>query len=164
MKTETKILLGVILATVGILIGAVFFLSKQTSEEASVPKEQIVSRKGIHWHPRLTILIKGEKQEIPADFGLGAVHLPIHTHATDNKEGILHMEMSGLVTKDGTKLSKWFQLWGKQFNSNCIFDKCNGPEGIVKMFVNGQENNEFENYLMKDGDNIEIRYDTITKS
>ncbi|MBI2020853.1 hypothetical protein HYS94_05600 [Candidatus Daviesbacteria bacterium] len=124
-----------------------------------MPEDQIISRKGIHWHPRLSIYIKGEKQEIPADFGLGAVHSPIHTHAADSKEGILHMELNGLVTKDETKLSKWFQLWGKQFNSNCIFDKCNGEEGMVSLRVNGQENKEFENYLMKDGDNIEIKYE-----
>ena len=69
------------------------------------------------------------------------------------------MEMSSLVTKDETRLKKWFQLWGKDFNSNCIFDKCNGPDGTIKIYVNGQENKEFENYLMKDGDNIEIKYE-----
>lgn len=157
MKTETKVIIGGAILTILLLIGAVFLLSK--GEDTNVPEDQIVSRKGIHWHPRLTILIKGEKEEIPADFGLGAVHSPIHTHAADSKEGILHMEMSGFVTKDETKLSKWFQLWGKQFNSSCIFDKCNGSDGTVKMIVNGQENKEFENYQMKDGDRIEIRYE-----
>lgn len=157
MKTETKIIIGGAILTVLLLIGAVFLLSR--GEDVNVPEDQIISRKGIHWHPKLTILIKGEKQEIPADFGLGAIHSPIHTHAADSKEGILHMEMSGLVTKDETKLSQWFQLWGKQFNSSCIFDKCNGSDGTVKMIVNGQENKEFENYLMKDGDRIEIKYE-----
>lgn len=159
MTFETKIIGGITIAIVVILIGGVFLLTKQQSEEASVPEAQIVSRRGIHWHPRLTVLIKTEKQDIPADFGLGAVHSPIHTHAADSKEGVLHMEMSGLVTKDETKLNKWFQLWSKQFNSNCIFAKCNGPEGTVKMTINGEENKEFDNYLMKDGDNIEIRYE-----
>jgi len=157
MKTETKVIIIGAIFTILLVVGAIFLLSR--GEQVNVPEDQIISRKGIHWHPRLTILIKGEKQEIPADFGLGAVHLPIHTHATDNKQGVLHMEMSGLVTKDETKLSKWFQLWGKQFNSNCIFDTCNGSDGTVKMFVNGGENNEFENYLMKDGNIIEIKYE-----
>lgn len=158
MKTETKIILGAGLVTVAILIGATFFLLKQSSQETSVPKEQIISSKGIHWHPRLSVYIKGQKQEIPANFGLGAVRQPIHTHE-DAKDGILHMEMEGLVTKDETKLANWFKIWGKQFNSNCIFDKCNGGEGTVKMLVNATENKEFENYLMKDGDNIEVRYE-----
>lgn len=157
MKTETKVIIAGALFTVLLLVGTVFLLSR--SEQVNVLEDQIISRKGIHWHPRLAILIKGEKQEIPADFGLGAVHSPIHTHAADSKQGVLHMEMSGLVTKDETKLSRWFQLWGKEFNANCIFDKCNGSEGVVKMVVNGAENNEFENYPMKDGDRIEIKYE-----
>lgn len=157
MKTETKVIIGGAIFTILLLVGAVFLLSK--GEDANVPEDQIISRKGIHWHPKLTILIKGEKQEIPADFGLGAIHSPIHTHAADNKEGVLHMEMSGLVIRDETKLGKWFQLWGKEFNSNCIFDKCNGSEGKILMLVNGQENRDFENYLMKDRDRIEIKYE-----
>ena len=157
MKTETKVIIGGAIFTVLLLIGAIFLLSRE--EKVNVPEDQIISRKGIHWHPRLTVLIKGEKQEIPADFGVGGVHLPIHTHATDNKQGVLHMEMLGLITKDETKLGKWFQLWGKEFNSNKLFDKTNGPDGTVKMMVNGQENNEFENYFMKDGDKIEIKYE-----
>lgn len=156
MKTETKIIGGIALAIMVILVGGVFLLSRQQSQEAKVPQDQIVSRKGIHWHPRLTILIKGEKQEITKDIGIGAIHQPIHTH---DSSGILHMEMQGLVTIDDTKLDNFFKTWGKQFNSNCIFDKCNGSEGKVLMIVNGQENKEFDNYLMKDGDQIEIRYE-----
>lgn len=157
MNTEKRVIIIGAILTILLLVGAIFLLSRP--ESVNVPEDQIISRKGIHWHPRLTISIKGEKKEIPADFGLGAIHSPIHTHAADSKEGILHMEMKGLVTKDETKLNKWFQLWGKQFNSNCIFDKCNEADGIVKMTVNGQENKEFENYLMKDGDRIEIKFE-----
>ena len=157
MKTETKVIIGGAILTILLVIGTIFLLSR--GEQVNVPEDQIISRKGIHWHPRLTILIKREKQEIPADFGLGALHSPIHTHAADNKEGILHLEMSGLVTKDETKLGRWFQLWGKDFNSNKLFDKTSGSDGTVKMFVNGKENTEFENYKMRDGDSIEIKYE-----
>ena len=156
MKTETKIILIGGILTVLLVVGAVFFLTKQSEQEASVPEDQVVSRRGIHWHPNLTILIKGEKQEITPNIGMGGIHQPIHTH--DNS-GTLHLEVSGLVTKDETMLGRFFRIWGKEFNSNCIFDKCNGSEGTVKMTVKGQENKEFENYQMKDGDNIEIKYE-----
>lgn len=156
MSTETKVIGGITLITIAIIAGGIFLLSKQQSEEASVPQDQVVSRQGIHWHPTLTVLIDGEKQEIPANLGIGAVHQPIHTH---DLSGTLHLEVQGLVTKDETKLGAFFQIWGKQFNSNCIFDKCNGDEGTVKMTVNGKENKEFENYQMKDADNIEILYE-----
>ncbi len=157
MNIEKKIIGGFVLATIVILVGAVFLLTKQSSEDASVPEENIVSRNGIHWHPELTISIKGKQQEIPANMGIGgAAHQPIHTHDTS---GTLHLEISGLVRKDQTKLGNLFTIWGKEFNSKCVFDNCNGDQGTMKMLVNGKENNEFENYQMKDKDKIEIRYE-----
>ena len=157
MKTETKLIGGIALTTIAILVGGIMLLSK--SENTNVPEDQIVARTGLHWHPRVTVTIKGEKQEIPANLGLGAVHGKIHTHGTDNKEGVIHMEMQGIVTKDDTRLAGFFQVWGKEFTSTKIFDKTNGVEGTVKMTVNGKENTEFENYKMRDGDQIEIKYE-----
>ena len=121
-----------------------------------IPDTDIVSKKGLHWHPELSIEIKAQKQEIPTDIGIGVVHNPIHTH---DASGTIHIEMEGLVTKDSIKLGQFFKVWEKQFNSNCIFDFCNGPSGAVKMFVNGKESTEFENYLMQDKDKIEIKYE-----
>lgn len=157
MNTEKKIIIAGTIVTILILVGAIFLLSK--GEKVNVPDNQVVARQGLHWHPKVTISIKGENQEIPANLGIGAVHSKIHTHDTDNKEGVIHMEMQGIVAKDDTRLAKFFQLWGKEFNSNKLFDNTNGSEGIVKMMVNGTENKEFENYLMKDGDKIEIKYE-----
>lgn len=157
MTGEAKVIGGIALTTIIILVGGVFLLTR--SETTNVPEDQIVAKTGLHWHPKVTVTIKGEKQEIPANLGLGAVHSKIHTHDTDNKQGIVHMEMKGIVIKDDTRLAKFFQVWGKEFNATKLFDKTNGSDGSVKMFVNGQENSESENYLMKDGDNIEIKYE-----
>lgn len=156
MTTEAKVIGGIVLATFVILVGGVLLLSRG---EKSVPEGEVVSRNDLHWHPRLTVSIKGEKQEFTDSIGLGAVHQPMHTHSEDYKDGVVHMEMQGVVTKDETKLGNFFRIWGKQFNSATLFDKTNGPDGTVKMLVNGKENNEFENYLMKDSDNIEIKYE-----
>lgn len=120
------------------------------------PEDDIISRRGIHWHPELSIVIKGQKQEIPANLGLGAVMKPVHTH---DSSGVLHLEIQGLVRTEDTKLGRFFKIWDKQFNANCILDSCNGVDGTVKMFVNGNENTEFENYQMKDKDKIEIKYE-----
>ena len=153
-RTATKKLgywaIGLLL--IGLLIAGGWWLLTRPG----ISEEEIVSRKGLHWHPELTIIIKGEKQEISANLGLGAVHQPIHTHDTT---GVLHVEMQGIVTKDETRLGQFFKIWDKQFSSSCIFEFCNGEEGTVRMFVNGEENKEFENYLMKDKDKIEIRYE-----
>lgn len=157
MSGEAKVIGGITLATIIILVGGVFLLTK--SENPNVPEDQVVVRAGLHWHPKVTVTIKGEKQEVPANLGLGAVHGKIHTHDQDNKEGVIHMEMQGIVTKDDTRLARFFQVWGKEFSAKKLFDKTSSSDGTVKMLVNGKENTEFENYLMKDGDRIEVKYE-----
>ncbi len=109
----------------------------------------IVSRNGLHWHPRLAIYAKGERIGIPANIGLGAVHQSIHTHE-DALQGVLHLEFSGVVRKQDLRLGNFFRIWGKDFMEF-------GPS--VTMTVNGEENTERENYEMKDGDIIELRYE-----
>ncbi len=147
----------IIILVAGATILLVWAIAKQPpATEVFTAENSIVSQTGIHYHPKLDIYIKGQLQTIPADVGIGAVHLPIHTHDTDN---IIHLEFSKLVTLDNTRLGEFFKIWGKQFNSDCIFDNCNGPSGTIKMFVNGQPNNDFEKYPMKDDDKIEIRYE-----
>lgn len=158
MSTDVKIISATILVSTIILAGGVFFALRQPAAPA-VNKDQIVTEEGLHWHPRLTITIKGKKQEIPAEIGLGAIHEKIHTHVEDAKDGIIHMEMSGLVTKDETKLGNFFKIWGKEFNATKILDKTNGTEGKVKIMVNGKENKRFENYQMRDNDQIEILFE-----
>jgi len=121
-----------------------------------IPEEDIITTTGIHRHPQVSILIHGAPQKIPASFGIGVIEQKIHTHDTS---GTLHVEMGGLVTKKDIEVNEFFRLWGRQFNSECIFEFCNGPEGTVTMTVNREPSVEFENYLMQDGDRIEIRYE-----
>jgi len=151
-NTASILIFGILIITVTV----VFFWITSAAENEKLASDGIVSRKGLHLHPILNIYIKGQLQTLPIDVGLGVVHQPIHTHDADNK---VHLEFSGLVTIKDTMLGEFFRIWGKQFNSNCVFDNCNGPSGTVKMFVNGQINNDFENYPMKDEDKIEIRYE-----
>ena len=116
-----------------------------------------ISRRGIHWHPNLSISTKGEPVTIPANIGLGGgIHADTHTHKENDQ---IHLEMSRPVRESDTRLGVFFEVWGKEFNSQCILDACNGEEGTVKMFVDGEESFEFENYHMNDGDKIEIRYE-----
>lgn len=157
MTTEKKIIGGITLLTIAIVIVGVIFLSK--GNNPPVPADQVVAQNGLHWHPKLSIYIKGEKKELEDKIGIGAIHQPIHTHTEDYKDGVVHMEMSGVVTRDETKLDNFFRIWGKDFNATQIFDKKNSEDGKVKIIVNGKENNDFENYKMRDSDTIEIRYE-----
>lgn len=153
-----KIILAIIV--IGGIIGFSIWYSVASKPAGSESENKIISKNGIHWHSELSIIIKGEKQEIPANIGLGAIHLPLHTHETDN---IIHMEFSRAVRENDIKLGEFFKIWKKKFDSNCISasggEFCNNETEKLKMFVNGKENNEFKNYIMKDNDKIEIRYE-----
>lgn len=140
--------------------GAIGALGWYAYSWPEVAEAEIISRNGIHWHAELSITVSGEKENIPPGVGLGAIHDPIHVHEADN---VIHLEMSGLVHKDDIRLGKFFDVWGKRFSKDCIFDFCNGGAGSVKMFVNGQPNADFENYIMRDGDKMEIRYELDNK-
>lgn len=142
----------------GILIlgGGIFGGSQFLSSNPSMPASEVVSKQGIHWHTDLTIKILGQYQDISANIGIGITHRPIHTHDPD---GVIHMEFSGLVRKNDVRLNRFFEIWGKEFNKDCIFDQCNESDGEVKMFVNEEPNFEFENYVMQDKDKIEIIFE-----
>lgn len=156
-RQKTKKIALIVASVLIIVAGAAAGVWRLGSRsEPSAPQPKIISTNGIHWHSHLSIKIKGETQEIPSGIGLGITERPIHTHEAD---GVIHLEFPGRVTEDDVRLGKFFEIWGKTFNSNCIFDKCSGPEGQLQMLVNGQPNFDFDNYVMRDGDKIEIIYE-----
>lgn len=131
--------------TVAVIGGLVWYVATRPP----IPESDIVSRSGFHWHPELAIYVKGEKQELPPNIGIGAVHQPIHTH-DDSNQGIVHMEFQGMARKQDVTLGTFFKNWGKDmrlFGTN------------MKMTVNGEENTEYENYIMRDKDKIELQFD-----
>ena len=143
-----KAILGITIGTI-LILGAIVWNESAKSGAAQLAEDsgELVSRAGLHWHPELKITVKGKEQIIPANVGLGAVHNPIHTH---DSSGIIHLEFSGLVREDDLKLSNFFEIWGKDFREFGV---------SLTMYVNGEKNEEFENYSMKDGDKIELRYE-----
>lgn len=171
---NTKIAVSVVAAAGTIVL---FLLGRGSPQNANsekatsvnVSQSDVVSQQGIHWHPELSITIKGEKQPIPAYIGIGMQYTgypqydpmmmmtDMHTH---DVSGMIHWEvMQGPVKKEDIKLGQFFGVWGKKFTSSCIFDKCNGVEGRVTFKINGKENLDFENYLVQDKDNIEIIFE-----
>src|SRR5680860_354469 len=141
---------GIIAAVVLLLVGGVWW-SNQLEEKAiaDIPEDELVSRAGVHWHPTLSIYINGEKQDIPANIGVGPQYSSsplfdptmgmtgVHTH---DSEGTLHWELAnGPVLKDDARLGVFFEVWDKEFDSEQIFEYTNGPDGTVTMTVNGEE-------------------------
>lgn len=100
---------------------------------------------GMHIHPHLKIFVKGEKIKIPLNIGVSSTCMrPIHTH---DESGTLHLEFPN---KTDIALRNFFKIWGKPLS-----EFGTSP----KMKVNGTENNEFENYTMRDGDQIELYFE-----
>ncbi|MBI2550635.1 hypothetical protein HYV83_05685 [Candidatus Woesearchaeota archaeon] len=171
--SKKKIILAVVVLL--LVVGGYFVLGNKGggekpvigggSGEGSVPTDNFdekafaakIPKGAIHWHPHVTILIKGKAVTIPANLGLeGSVHKPVHTHETDN---ILHWEVQSPTVKN-MQLGYFFNdVWKKKLSSECILDYCNGPDGALKMFVNGVENTEFDHYMPLDGDEIKIVFE-----
>lgn len=139
-----------------VFVLALFILPAFLLGKNSAPESKVLARTGLHWHSQLEIYLQGQKVPIPANVGIYPTHEePIHTHETD---GTIHLEFTGLVTKNNLRLGRFFQIWGKTFNRTCLLESCStSPAGAVKMSVNGQPNLDYENYSMKDGDKIVLK-------
>lgn len=132
------------------ILGFILFFVAMILWSKSLQKNDpnVISRTGIHWHPQLAIYVNGEKQEVSSNIGITPGKMgSIHTHEPD---GTIHFEPEGIVRKEDLKLSQFFKIWGRDINSF-------GTN--VKMTVNGEENTELGEYVIKDKDKIELRYE-----
>jgi len=142
-------------STVWLLIGAAIILGLLwwTGSSNRLPQStgDLVASNGIHWHPVLTIYVDDVRQEIPASVGLVGGHQPIHTHAEDAADGVLHFEFSGAVRKGDLRLDNFFRIWG-----NKDIETAFGT--LRRMTVNGEENTEYGAYAVGERDTIELFY------
>jgi len=110
-----------------------------------------------HTHSSLSIIINGNEQYIPQNIGIQDSKCPdgmrgIHTH---DDSGRLHIETPSQIS---APIGAFFNIWGEVFNSDQILDNKVDSEHEIVMFVNGEINQDFANYLMLDDDVIEIHY------
>ena len=125
------------------------FCANQLVTEMNIGSHQNLKN---HIHQELKIIIDGVEQNIPSGIGITpGIMRPIHTH--DPTEGI-HVE--GPCVRDFT-LGEFFDVWGKEFDTDRIFNETT-TNGTLKMTVNGQENSEFRNLILRDDDTILIEY------
>ncbi|MEK6872460.1 MAG: hypothetical protein AABW90_00425 [Nanoarchaeota archaeon] len=160
----------IVFVILGLIVwGVIALIPKNNVKELNVDIEGSnvsIPTGAVHWHPKLTIKIDDERINIPANIGIsvgkvvdtslsGMRMSPTHTHETD---GTIHLENNNPSSKPETfTLGYFFYVWDKQFNSSCIFEYC-ADKGELKMYVNGKENAEFQNYIMRDEDEIIIEY------
>lgn len=114
-----------------------------------IEESNIVADKGLHWHAHLSINVNGKEIEIPANIGVNGVMgaggdpMELHTH---DKDGIVHAEFAGTVTKDQLALKNFFKVWGQDFSKESVLGNKTDATHHITMTVNGVENNDFENY------------------
>jgi hypothetical protein len=151
---KTKLIIGGIVGALLLVLGGTWWTNSMQSDDPDV-----LSKNGLHWHPQLAIFVKGEKVAIPQNIGIGPQYagMPtfdsgmqmtaMHTH---EDMPVIHLEFPGIVREKDIVLGNFFRIWGKDMRSF-------GTN--MRMTVNGEVNTEFENYIMGDGDKIELRYD-----
>jgi len=142
IKKYVKALLWIV-GIVLILSGSGWYVAK-SGILAYKPRNLCVQhgRVGMHIHPHLKISIKGEEMQIPTNIGVNSSCMsPIHTH---DGSGTLHLEFP---SKQNVPLGDFFKIWEKEFDWT-----------KAKMMVNEKENMELQNYMMQDGDQIELLF------
>jgi len=147
---------GIFLIIVFGIFYLTFWMFQGAGSFEDIPAEEINigshSNIALHMHSDLEIRINGQDTLIPANIGVSTgIMRPVHTH---DSTGEIHIE--GPFARDFT-LGDFFKIWERNFNSTCIFDYCT-DNGELKFYINGQENFDFENYILKDGENIQIEY------
>jgi hypothetical protein len=110
-----------------------------------------------HIHSSLSIFIDDSEVTLSKNIGIQDSECPegmrgIHTH---DESGTLHIETPNQID---APIGAFFNIWGETFNSEQILDNTANSEYDIEMRVNGVINEEYENYVMLDGDNIEIYY------
>lgn len=141
--------------------------SNKSSRELALtclPQEQLV----MHIHPVLTIMVNGQKREVPPNIGIqGAGPTPVSQEAakenclhfihTHDNTGKIHVESP--VPKD-YHLSDFFAVWDQPFSDQQILDAKVDDTHRIRMTVNGQESTAYGDWVLRDGDQIEISYET----
>src|SRR3989344_416040 len=139
-----------------VIIGFVWFIKNNPTPDCETQPASEMNIDGhtnlaMHIHSVLKIIINGKEQDIPSNIGLMGNNImrPIHTH---DASGTVHIEAP--CTRE-FKLKEFFEIWGKQFNNNCIFDYCK-ENGEMKVTINDVIIQDPENQILRNGDNLII--------
>lgn len=111
---------------------------------------------GMHIHPRVEIYNGEEKVAIPAEIGIASECMKaVHTH---DSSGELHLEYP---SQHDFVLGDFFANWGQPFSKDQILDFKADAEHQVTLEVDGQMSEDYGNLILKDNQNIVIRYQRI---
>ncbi len=172
---------GVVLATVAFFFVAIVYPSIFTPEpdwsasegciggqtDHSGDTEEVIK---IHYHPRIQIIVDGNQLTIPPNTGIDQLGCRggmrwVHIHeVSDSSFTTIHIETPSRMN---VPLGAFFQVWDREGTPSLTDDKkfdINGngvsdwAEYEISMKVNGNENTQFESFVMEDLDAIELSF------
>jgi hypothetical protein len=124
---------------------------------AGVPTMSDEGAGGPHIHPELSVYANGKEISIPVNIGIDPSRPPelmagLHTHDTS---GAIHVENAVDPT-----LGQFFEIWGVPFSADRL-----GPYGAegddrVRVWVDGEPSQEFEDLVLEDGMEVLVSYGT----
>ena len=105
-----------------------------------------------HIHPSVRIQSCGQPMPLPKNTGIPT----LHTH-----EDLPYLHLEGAPSK----LGDFFKIIHTRFNATCFGDYCNGDKcplsstpGQLKVYVNGTQNFDYDQYNLRDRDDILIEF------
>lgn len=110
-----------------------------------------------HEHIDFAVFLDGVRYNFSQErFMSGDVELSEIVHLHDMKGNIIHKHAKGIT------LGYFFGTLGMKFNSTCFVvdgaEYCSNEGSTLRMFVNGKQNYDFDNYKLNDLDRILITY------
>jgi len=158
-KQKRKLL---IYPMVFILLILIFYGGYVLFKNSAEKEVNAYTKTSVHWHAYPKVIICGEEKELPYPLGQGHLgNALLHTHSPP--DNFMHIE-GRVYSADEIRVGKYFEVLGITFNENQIFDTkngdlCNDKPGKIRMLINDEENFELNNYVVKDGDDIIIKYE-----
>ncbi|MBI2148915.1 hypothetical protein HYU23_04495 [Candidatus Woesearchaeota archaeon] len=113
-----------------------------------------------HWHANFEASICGEPAQVRCGAGMCG---PMNMH--HHNDNIIHIEGNTIAKQQDLQLGNFFHGLGLDFSNQSLLGKkngdlCpNGKLGTVNMYVNGQQNYEFDKYMLKRCDSSNIKED-----
>ena len=131
-------------------------ISEKSNRELVLTCEPGGMAENFHIHPQLKIVMNDTEYTIPQNIGITSycIH-PLHTH-TDLPN--IHIEAP---EKRDFTLGDFFAVWKQPFSKDTLMGYTADNTHTITMTVNGVSVDSFENTILRDKDQIVIRYQSI---
>ncbi len=154
--------MGITVVTIlALFVGFIIFVGTKSRDYEGMTSRQLALRclpaegNTVHTHQHITIMANKQAVALPEDVGIdrasGCIH-PIHMHDDAN---LIHVESPAV--KDFI-LGDFFAVLKQSFDNSQVLNYRVDADHGLKMYVNGQETNDFERLLLEDKQDIFITY------